>query len=318
MRRTVCVVVVTILAVWSAIENKAHAVVGTSDLVHEWVHRYLVAEQADKASVLKKAELAVLLPGDVAVVRRQINEMKQASADPNELDALGGVETQLAALVSTAEPTTYPPGRFLVPDACYKPTLAPECDHRLGGFAVAAFERANGYECWEGVENRNGEFVDGYIAWWKRHADPTMDAKKCVPPPMPARCFVAYCSPHYKTGVAFRPSADIGTTAGKGLGFNDGKLAAQLAGTVGARFFWWSDAVDVHSALGIATSSTSGDGKNASPYLLLHAGLGFYNGLFAISYMHTFDPFENFPAGSRSGDGVSIYVDAAAVQRIGH
>jgi len=218
-------------------------------------------------------------------------------------------------------------------DFCYRNIGDPRCTSRLAGFAAAAFAlNVKTYACGTGLveygSNKSGAFQAGYVEWWKVNG--TNVDRPCVPPTRPPRCFVAWCfggNDGYKYGVALRPSVELGGTFGSGLGFSSesGGASFQFSGSVGARFFMFDDAIDLHFGFGIAASTANSEASsnmNSSPagaanstkgFLVMSPGLGVWNGLFGINYIHTFDPFTS---GRGTGNGVGISADVASVERI--
>lgn len=207
-------------------------------------------------------------------------------------------------------------------DDCYAEIVDGKCNDRIAGFAAAAFYFTSTKNCWKGLDFRkSAAFSKGYLEWWHQHVK---ENDTCKRPSTPARCLLAVCwggPDDYTWGVAFRPSLQFGTTLGEGLGFNEsGGLAAQFSGSLGARAFGWDDKADVHAGIGIGTSSSSpssddvpNEGLSSRGFLAAELGLGFFSGIANVSYIHVFDPFSE---DADTGNGLSFYVDAAALQRL--
>lgn len=238
-------------------------------------------------------------------------------------DWLTALQAQLAAQQSKVAPGDYSIN-LLQHDACFTGAANTTCGTRLGGFAVAAWARSASRSCGATLDKygrtKEAAFRVGFLDWWHAQVD---TGDKCETPMRPARCIIGYCwgGDGYKNGIAFRPATELGGSLGRGLGFSDvnGGASFQFTGSVGARLFFLDDALDVHASFGVATAtatSSSGTGTAGSAgqshgFFVLAPGVGIWNGLFSVNYIHTMDPF----AGQGSGNGVGIFADTAAIER---
>ena len=257
------------------------------------------------------------------------NDIAQCAPTKSKADhaRLAALDRTLAELEESVAPNHYRVA-FLQADACYNG--GDVCDTRLAGFAQAARKRQDpSLSCWAALAALNGTpgpFRSGFADYWKAQ-DPQAE---CDRPPTPTRCLVAWCfgglGDPYEYGLALRASIELGVPLGAGLGFSEstGGVTFQVSGSLGVRFFFFDDAWDVHGGLGIAgaaassprdTSAGSEDTSTSNEghgFLVVSPGFGFWNGLFAVNYIHTFDPFTSLG----SGNGVGIFVDATAVERV--
>ena len=252
--------------------------------------------------------------------REAIRCHKSAAADNNILDRLIGLEGQLAKIEAEINPGSYSLS-VLREDECFNGNINdPQCQSRLAGFARAAWAFHNRYTCGGSMsllaQNRLAPFRVGFVDWWRAKVDPR---EECEAPPKPTRCLVGWCwggDDQYKYGIALRPALELGGSLGKGLGFSDvnGGATFQFSGSIGARFFFFHDAVDLHASFGIAASSSSSSspGDQARGFLVFSPGVGLWNGLFSVNYIRTFDPFTSLG----SGNGIGIFADTVAIERV--
>jgi hypothetical protein len=192
------------------------------------------------------------------------------------------------------------------------------CADTYDGYAYAQFMLASGYECFQALSRAAAAppaFQTAVEQWFRAYEK---DKAVCTRPPPPARCNIAWCNETYRSGIAFKPSAEIGAAIGLGknkFGFkSDGSPSFQFNAGIGARYFWWSDAMDVRATIAIAgvtaedptthvTSTTSG--------IVGGLGIGFFNGLMGLSFILAMDPREG-----DVGPGFGLSIDAAAINNM--
>lgn len=293
-------------------------------LIDSWV-----SAQPPMTADMLAEELPMYFADDVRMWAPEIVEQYAAEPNLERRQRLKALQDALELALAKVSPERYTPNsaRMQQFNTCYTDPYQGVCNDRLAGFSVAAANLNDEKPCWKLLNklqrSTGSSFRDGYLDWWHRHKD---QSDKCENPE-PARCKVGWCSDGYETGVSFRPAVQLGATFGEGLGFSadDATVAAQFSGSLGARVFFFNDAIDVHTGIGIGTSSSDApdsgteapaggdtDSKTAA-FILFQVGVGIMKGFFGISYIRTVDPRKGGPD---PGNGLSLFVDAAAVERL--
>jgi hypothetical protein len=305
-------------------EDCQHALAGARKnpptLIERRVDSWLCAAEAPTAETMAK-DLGGLSLQRLKNYNQSIETAIETATALTRLDRAKLLLGNLYAALEQLDATTYPPdSNALRASECWENPKAAACDSRFGGFSAAAQNRLARKECWESLyklgETRGTQFRAGYLDWSKKH----VPSPVCEKPPTPPRCLVAWCSISNKYGLGFRPAIQLGGTFGDGLGFakRDGAFAGQLSASLGLRFFFASDKLDLHAGLGIGTSTASvatveGESNDkTAAFLLTQLGVGAYNGMFGAAWLHAFDP----RGGGGHGNGVSLFVDAVAVERL--
>jgi hypothetical protein len=292
----------------------------STPMIEQRIAGWIDAAEAPTPELIASA-LGGLSTTDFQAYRESLEAAIRRETALTRLDRAKLVLGNFYLALQKLEPVAYPPeSTAFRSSTCWNRPHSTPCDSRFGGFSAAARNRVDGKECWESLETlgrtKGVQFRVGYVDWWKKHVEPN---ESCEKPPTPARCLVAWC-PSYKYGLGFRPSIQLGGTFGDGLGFTkeDAKFAGQLSASLGIRFFFFSDALDVHGGFGIGTSTASvatadgGSEDRTAAFLLSQLGIGAFNGMFGLAWLHSFDP----RSGGGSGNGISVFVDAVAVERL--
>jgi hypothetical protein len=265
---------------------------------------------------------------EIRAIESELGAQLTNSHDYSEREKLAALVAKLELALQAIAPDRYKLGRPALENKneCLDDPYDDACSDRLDGFAAAAHNLSSGWACWRlltALKRKGPQFRQGYLDWWHKHANAS---DKCEQPPRPPRCLIAKCwggDSGYRFGVAFRPAVQLGATFGDGLGFSDEKadFAGQFSGSLGLRSFFWDDAVDLHLGLGIGTSSAKSapateeatGASKTQAFLLFQVGIAAWNGIAGVSYLRTMDPRSGGPD---DGHGISLFVDAAAAERI--